>query len=270
MLAFPMGHFDPSLALRARLALTIIAVVMRGTIARPTKAITIPFAIAPLIPSVVILILMPSVVVLVMLSFLPPIFTVFLFSFFLLLLLLLFPLFLLSLFYPSPLSPCMYIPRASRAPPPRACRGCFPPWPSSQHPVTSSVLGGPRVRLFGGFGRLGTGHVRAVIDKRTGWGLVTVSKAHAAECWYITFLRAVAGSLEIKTTLGLAGGREMVFWTTFAASLKLGRVPTYKLAGNKGLSGNRLPNKHSRDTNTVENGVRHVVASKGNYSAVVS
>ena len=97
MLAFPMGHFGPSLALTARLAPTIIAVVLRGTIARPTKAITILFAIAPLIPSVVILILMPSVVVLVMLSSLPSIFTVFLFSFFFLSLLLLFPLFLLSI-----------------------------------------------------------------------------------------------------------------------------------------------------------------------------
>ena len=96
MLAFPMGHFGPSLALTARLAPTIIAVVLRGTIARPTKAITILFAIAPLIPSVVILILMPSVVVLVMLSSLPSIFTVFLFSFFFLSLLL-FPLFLLSI-----------------------------------------------------------------------------------------------------------------------------------------------------------------------------
>ena len=74
----------------------------------------------------------------------------------------------LSPFYPSPLSPCMYVPRASRAPPPRTCRGCFPPRPSSQRHVTSSVLGSPRVRRFGGFGRLGNGHVRAVIDKTTG------------------------------------------------------------------------------------------------------
>ena len=177
----------------------------------------------------------------------------------------------LSPFYPTPLSPCMYVPRASCAPPPRACGGCFPPRPSSQRHVTSSVLGSPRVRLFSGFGRLSTGHVTAVIDKRTGWGLMTVSKAHAAECRHITLLRAVAVSLAIKTTLGLAGGREMVFWTAFAASLELGRVPkTYELAGNEGLSGNRSLNKHSRDTNTVENGVRHAVASKGNYSAVVS
>ena len=38
MLVFPMGHFGPPLTLRARPALTIIAVAMRGTIARQTKA----------------------------------------------------------------------------------------------------------------------------------------------------------------------------------------------------------------------------------------
>lgn len=124
MPASPMGHFCPTFTLTARPSLTIIAVVMRRVIAWQTKAI------APLIPSVVVVIFMSSVVVLAMLPFfsLSPIFTVFLFSFFLLSLPLLL---LLSFFYPSPTCPSVRIPRISRGRL-NGWHGWFLPWLSLQ------------------------------------------------------------------------------------------------------------------------------------------
>ena len=81
---------------------------------------------------------------------------------------------------------------------------------------------------------------------------MTVSKAHAAGCRHITLLGAMAWSLAVKRTLGLARSRKMVFLTAFVASLGLGRVPkTYELSSNEGLSWNRLLNKHSCGMNTV-------------------
>lgn len=75
----------------------------------------------------------------------------------------------------------------------------------------------------------------------------------------------------MKTSLRLTRGRNVVFSAAFPTGLGLRRLPeASELAGDEGLSRCNLVNKHSRVANTIQEGVRHAVLSKGNDSAVMS
>ena len=89
---------------------------------------------------------------------------------------------------------------------------------------------------------------------------MTVRDTYTTESRHIALLSTMARSLAVKTALQLTRGCKVVFSPSFLTSLGLRRVPeASKLAGNESLSWYRPFNKHPRGTNTIQNGVRHMV-----------
>ena len=75
----------------------------------------------------------------------------------------------------------------------------------------------------------------------------------------------------IETSLCFAHSGEVVVSATFPAGFRLRWVPkSAKLAGNKRLGQDGSLNEHPRGVDTIQNGVRHAVSSKGDDSPIMA